>query len=250
MCGRYVMAQSAEDLAAEFEADHFAEDRPLPPSWNIPPTSDVPIVLERLVDGELRRRLHIARWGLVPRWAEDESVGVRSFNARSETAAEKPTFRSALKARRCAVPAEGYFEWLKGTGAAKQPFYVHPADGSLLAFAGLYEWWRDPGKEEGAPDAWLLSTSILTMAAPAPDHEVPVLAELGRLHDRLPLALSRDSLAEWLNPSEQDGAGLLEAARAGGHEQASRWVLDRADPAVGNVRNNSPALLRESGSLF
>ncbi|MBO9704629.1 MAG: SOS response-associated peptidase, partial [Arthrobacter sp.] len=207
-------------------------------------------VLERLVDGELHRRIHIAHWGLVPRWAKDESVGVRSFNARSETAAEKPTFRSALKARRCAVPAEGYFEWLKGSGSTKQPFYVHPADGSLLAFAGLYEWWRDVSKEEGAPDAWLLSTSILTMAAPSPDHEVPVLAELGRLHDRLPLALSRDALAEWLNPAEQDGAGLLEAVRAQGHEQASQWVLDRADPAVGNVRNNSPALLKESGSLF
>ena len=244
------MAQSIEDLAAEFDAAYFPEDRPLPPSWNIPPTSDVSIVLERLIDGELSRQLHIAHWGLVPRWAKEEAVGIRAFNARSETAAEKPTFREALRSRRCAVPAEGYFEWLKGTGSAKQPFYVHPADGGMLAFAGLYEWWRDVSKEEGSPDAWLLSTTILTMPAPAPDHDVPVLAELGRLHDRLPIALSRDSLAQWLNPADQDGAGLLESVRSRGHEEAGRWVLDRADPAVGNVRNNSPALLQESGALF
>ncbi|MDP5228674.1 MULTISPECIES: SOS response-associated peptidase [Arthrobacter] len=251
MCGRYVMAQSIEDLADELDAEDIPEDRELAPSWNIPPTSDVPILLERFVDGTLRRQLHIAYWGLVPRWAKEQSIGVRSFNARSETAAEKPTFRQALKSRRCAVPAEGYFEWLKGTGPAKQPFYVHPSqEGKLITFAGLYEWWRDVSKEPDAPDAWLLSTTILTMAAPEPDHSVPVLAELGRLHDRLPIPLGKDSLAAWLDPSAEDGAGLLEMIRSRGYEEAASWTLDRADPAVGNVRNNSPALLKETDILF
>ncbi|MFJ3957501.1 SOS response-associated peptidase [Arthrobacter sp. NPDC090010] len=250
MCGRYVMAMDIEDLAAEYEVDYFPEDRRLPASWNIPPTTDVPILLERLIDGALTRQLHIAHWGLVPRWAKDQGVGIRAFNARSETAAEKPTFREALTARRCAVPAEGYFEWLKGTGTAKQPFYVRPTTTRTLTFAGLYEWWRDLSKEPDAPDAWLLSTTILTMPAPAPDHEDPVLAELGRLHDRLPIALGREALKAWLNPREKNGAGLLEMIRAQGHREASGWTLNRADPAVGNVRNNSPELLQESGNLF
>ena len=95
------------------------------------------------------RQLHVARWGLVPSWAKDPGIGPKMINARSETVLEKPAFRKAVKSRRCAVPADGYYEWKQGAGKAKQPYYVHPGKGSGLVFAGLYEWWKDPSKADG-----------------------------------------------------------------------------------------------------
>jgi putative SOS response-associated peptidase YedK len=161
------MARAVGDLLAEFDAG-LEEEVHLPPSWNVAPTDDVPIVLERLIDGGQVRQLHVARWGLVPSWAKDPGVGARMINARSETVLEKPAFRKAMKSRRCAVPADGYYEWKQGAGKAKQPYYVHPGNSAGLVFAGLYEWWKDPSKGEGEPGGWVLSTSILTADTPPP----------------------------------------------------------------------------------
>ncbi|MGL3804589.1 SOS response-associated peptidase [Paeniglutamicibacter sp. R2-26] len=251
MCGRYVMAKAIGDLVAEAEAEADA-NLELRQSWNIAPTRDVPIVLERLIEGATHRQVHVAKWGLVPGWAKDPAVGVRAFNARSETVLEKPTFRAAIKARRCAVPAEGYYEWLAGETpkARKRPFYVHPADDSLIFFAGIYEWWKDPQKEDGDPEQWLLSTSILTCPSPPADSGAPVLGELNGLHDRLPIPLSRDALAEWLDPENRDAAGLVEMVRAGAYDVAAGWELREVDSAVGNVRNNGPELTEEHSGLF
>ena len=251
MCGRYVMAKAIGDLVAEAEAEADA-NLELRQSWNIAPTTDVPIVLERLVEGTVRRQVHVAKWGLVPVWAKDPAVGVRAFNARSETVIEKPTFRAAVKSRRCAVPAEGYYEWLSGDTpkAKKRPFYVHPADASLIFFAGLYEWWKDLSKEDGDPDQWLLSTSILTAPSPQADSESPVLRELHGLHDRLPIPLAKDALAEWLDPENKNAAELVEMVRAGANAVASGWELREVDPAVGNVRNNGPDLIEAHSGLF
>ena len=120
------MARAVGDLLAEFDAG-LEEEIVIPPSWNVAPTADVPILLERLVDGEPVRQLHIARWGLVPSWAKDPGIGSKMINARSESVLEKPAFRKATRARRCAVPADGYYEW-KGEGRSKQPYYV-PSQG-------------------------------------------------------------------------------------------------------------------------
>lgn len=236
MCGRYVIARAVGDLVAELEAE--AEDSlELRASFNVAPTTDVPIVLERLIDGALHRQVHVAKWGLVPGWAKDPAVGVRAFNARSETVLEKPTFRAAIKARRCGVPVQGYYEWKKSAdGKSKQPYFVHSADGSLIVFAGLYEWWKDPAKPEGAPDRWLLSTTIITMASP-PE------GELATLHDRLPVPLSSAALAEWLDPENKAPGDLLEAALAEAWTLAAEWVLDPVSAAVGNVRNDGPELI-------
>ncbi|PYH01834.1 SOS response-associated peptidase [Arthrobacter stackebrandtii] len=236
MCGRYVMARAVGDLVAELEAEADA-NLELRASWNVAPTTDVPIVLERIIDGAVHRQVHVAKWGLVPGWAKDPAVGVRAFNARSETAAEKPTFRAAMKARRCGVPVEGYFEWKKSPdGKTKQPYFVHSTDGSLIVFAGLYEWWKDPAKEDGAPDQWLLSCTILTMASP-PD------GELATLHDRLPVPLGKDGLVEWLDPGTKDAGPLLAAALDEAWGLAAAWELDAVGSAVGNVRNNGPELI-------
>jgi len=230
------MAKAVGDLVAELEAEADASLE-LRASYNVAPTTDVPIVLERLVDGEVHRQVHVAKWGLVPRWAKDAAVGVRAFNARTETVLEKPTFRAAIKSKRCAVPVQGYYEWKKLTdGKSKQPYFVHSADGSLIVFAGLYEWWKDPAKKDGAADQWLLSCTILTMASP-PD------GELATLHDRLPVPLGKEAMAQWLAPDAGDPAALLDLVLSRAYDLAHGWKLDAVGSAVGNVRNDSPELI-------
>lgn len=246
------MARTTADLVAEAEAEADA-NLELRQSWNVAPTSDVPVVLERYVGGPAAgrdpvREIHVARWGLVPGWAADDSVGVRAFNARSETVLEKPTFRDAVFSRRCAVPVQGYYEWKSGPGKTKQPFYVHRADGALTFFAGLYEWWRDPAKAPGEPGSWLLSTSILTAAAPDPEEirdagQPEVLAELGELHHRMPVPLTRQGMDAWLDPSARNAGELVHRAVGEGYTAAAQWTLAAVDPAVGNVRNDGPELL-------
>lgn len=246
------MARTTADLVAEAEAEADA-NLELRQSWNVAPTSDVPVVLERYIGGpgeERRpvRQIHVAKWGLVPGWAKDASVGARAFNARSETVLEKPTFREAVRARRCAVPVQGYYEWKTGPGKTKRPFYVQRADGALTFFAGLYEWWRDPAKAPGEPGSWLLSASILTAAAPDPVHmraagQEPVLAELGELHDRLPIPLTRQTMAAWLDPAAANPAALVQRVVSEAYTAAAPWTVAEVGPAVGSVRNDGPELL-------
>lgn len=175
------------------------------------------------------RRLEAARWGLIPSWAKDPSVGVRAFNARSETAAVKPTFRAAVTARRGMVPADGYYEWRKRNDGDRQPFYIHPADGSSLPLAALYEWWREPD------GGWLLSASILTRAA---------TGDLAAIHDRMPVFLDRSDLDLWLDPTRHGDAELVEEIAIRGAEIAPRLTLTPVGSAVGNVRNDGPDLIR------
>lgn len=247
------------------------EQLELRPDYNVAPTKDVPIVLERLIEpaGHLptgqvsagyRRELHVARWGLVPIWAKDLSFSSRAFNARSETVTSKPTFRSAVKARRCAIPVDGYYEWLapEKPGGRKRPFFVHRQDGAPIVFAGLYEWWKDPNPHNDpasrqdptagassvpAENPWVLSCTILTCASPS--HEAPGMAgELGLLHDRLPVPLGDEAaLSAWLDPESQDAATLVAEAVAHAYDSLGEWEMHEVGPAVGNVRNNGPELI-------
>ena len=149
MCGRYAASRSAEDLVVEFEAVRAEGQRPLPADYNVAPTKDVYVVRhkkERDAEGPPtgggHRELRAVRWGLVPSWAKDVSVGNRMLNARVESLTEKPAFRKAAASRRCLVPADGWYEWAKRLDSpAKQPYFVTPQDGSVLAFAGLWEVW-------------------------------------------------------------------------------------------------------------
>lgn len=249
MCGRYVMARAVGDLLAEFDAQ-LEEELEVPPSWNVAPTDPVPIVLERIIDDGTVRQLHVARWGLVPSWAKDPRIGASMINARSETVLEKPAFRKAIKTRRCAVPADGYYEWKQGTGKAKQPYYVHPGEGQGLVFAGLYEWWKDPSKAEGEPGRWMLSTSFLTTDTPPPGSESTVFGKLTELHDRVPLPMGREAMEAWLDPQVDDAAGLVDLVRSGVKDVAADWRVDSVGPAVGNVRNNGPELIQPVEALF
>lgn len=243
------MARAVGDLLNEFDAE-LEEEIVLPPSWNVAPTDDVPIVLERLIDGAPARQLHLARWGLVPSWAKDPGIGPKMINARSESVLEKPAFRKAIQARRCAVPADGYYEWKQGEGRTKQPYYVHPAEGSGIVFAGLYEWWKDPSKPDGDPHRWMLSTSILTADTPPPGAESTVFGQLTALHDRVPLPMSAETMESWLDPQAPDVAALVDLVRSGVKDIAAGWHVDSVGRAVGNVRNNSAGLIEPVGSLF
>lgn len=247
------MARAVGDLLAEFDAG-LEDEVDIPPSWNVAPTDDVPIVLERLVeDGPAPRQLrqlHVARWGLVPSWAKDPSVGSRMINARSESVLEKPAFRKAVRARRCAVPADGYYEWKQGPGKAKQPYYVHPGTGHGLAFAGLYEWWKDPSVPAGEPARWLLSTSILTADTPPPGTESTVFGKLTELHDRVPLPMDKDTMRAWLDPAADDAEALVDLVRSRVRDVAADWKVETVGREVGNVRNNGPELILPVEALF
>jgi putative SOS response-associated peptidase YedK len=234
MCGRYVTARAASDLVADFGARELVGEDTRP-SWNVAPTQRVPIVTERLEKhtGEIVRRIETARWGLVPAWAKDPSVGSRAINARSETVLEKPTFRSAAVKRRAITPAMGYYEWQK-EGSRKIPTYLHPGDEERpLAFASLFEFWRDKSVEDpDAHGAWLMTSTILTR--PASD-------ALGHIHDRSPLVLPEEMWAEWLDPELTEKSAI-----AGFIEQVPEpHLIPRVvGPEVGQVRNNGPELIQ------
>ncbi|MBO1751855.1 SOS response-associated peptidase [Actinotalea sp. BY-33] len=219
MCGRYASFREAQDLADTFDIapGAVAEDAAgLPPSWNLAPTDPVRIVVERAPrpepgDGaseappEVERSLRLARWGLVPGWAKDPSVGARMINARSESLVDKPAFRKALAVRRCLVPAEGYYEWQQPPAGSprrtpKQPFWIHPAQDEPMAFAGLYEFWRDRTRADDDPDRWLVTTTIVTASAEG---------DLAAIHDRRPVVLPRSAWDQWLSPARQDPEGAV-----------------------------------------
>jgi putative SOS response-associated peptidase YedK len=178
VCGRFTLTSTPEELALRFGLDVPPESSP---RFNIAPGQDVLAV--RVSEG--RRSADRLRWGLVPPWAESAEVGTRMINARSETAAEKPAFREAFRARRCLLPADGFYEWARW-GDVKQPYHITLAGGGLFGFAGLWERWRDP------TGAWLDSCAILTTEA---------CPRLRDLHDRMPVILGRDDGERWLDPS-------------------------------------------------
>ena len=238
MCGRYASSRKPEDLVELFEVTRWNPAEALAPSWNVAPTNDVWAVLERAdrETGELGRELRPLRWGLVPSWAKDPSVGARMINARVETVHEKPAYRRAFAKRRCLLPADGFYEWTavaatEDRKAYKQPWYITPEDGTPMAMAGLYEWWRDKTRDEDDPLAWWATCTIITTEA---------TDAAGRVHPRMPLALAPADFEAWLDPSHQDPAELraLLIEPAAGHLGARQVSL-----AVNNVRNNGPHLL-------
>ncbi|MDH6144340.1 putative SOS response-associated peptidase YedK [Kitasatospora sp. GP30] len=241
MCGRFVSTTGPQDLATLFGASRWDPDETLAPSWNVAPTDPVWAVMERLdrESGELARRLRPLRWGLVPSWAKDPGVGARMINARAETVHEKPAFRKAFATRRYLLPADGYYEWVAipaadGRKAYKQPYFIAPADGTLIAMAGLYEFWRDPTRPDDDPLAWLTTTTVITTQA---------RDDAGRIHDRMPLAIAADDFDAWLDPDHTDPAQLrpLLHTPADGH-----LAIRPVSTAVNSVRNNGPELLAEA----
>jgi putative SOS response-associated peptidase YedK len=218
MCGRYASARSVGDLASTFGIGADDVDDVAGPDWNVAPTKPVTVVVRR----DDRRLLTTFTWGLVPSWATDPSVGARMINARLETVADKPAFRDALAARRCLVPADGWYEWAARPDGSRQPHYLAPPGGDVLAFAGLWETWRD------AEGRQLRTVTIVTGPAP-PD--------LRAVHERAPVVLPARDWDDWLDPQLRAGGGLLRPTPPG--VVVPRPVGD----AVGNVAANGPQLI-------
>ncbi|NKQ59153.1 SOS response-associated peptidase [Amycolatopsis sp. K13G38] len=230
MCGRYAATKNPAALVQEFDAvdetgGEVRED------YNVAPTKNVVTVVQRhprdedgtvLEDEPTVRSLRIMRWGLVPFWAKDPSVGNRMINTRAETATEKPAFKRALAKRRCLVPADGWFEWRRD-GKKKEPFYMTGPD---LAFAGIWESWR-PKDSDDDP---LITFSIITTDA---------IGRLTDIHDRMPLLMTKNRWANWLDPDRAEVGELLTPSRELIDTLELRPISDR----VNNVRNNGPELL-------
>ena len=241
MCGRYASSRKPEDLIEEFEITEPRIKVPLEPDYNVAPTKEVYAVLERPPSEDKTapadRQLRVLKWGLVPSWAKDPSIGNRMINARMETVAEKPAYRRAFSSRRCLLPADGYFEWYptdektKAGKPKKQPFFIRPKDGGVLAMAGLYEIWRDPTRDEDDPQAFRWTCTVLTTEAED---------AVGHIHDRMPLMVTADRWAQWLDPTVKGKDNLLSllVPAAPGTLEAFPVSLE-----VNNVRNNGPQLL-------
>jgi putative SOS response-associated peptidase YedK len=242
MCGRYAATANPDDLVEEFEVDADQTGGELQPRYNLAPTDPAPVVVERTPKDEPEaspeRTLRLLTWGLVPSWAKDRSVGNRMINARADTVLEKPAYKRAALARRCLVPADGWYEWQKSPTAIdakgkprRQPFFTRLADGERLAFAGLFEFWRDDSRPDGDPLAWLTTYAIITTEAEP---------GLDLLHDRMPLVLPRERWDRWLDPrvSDPDEVRALLAP-----VEAGRFETYPVSRRVGNVRNTGPELL-------
>ncbi|HEX6195854.1 MAG TPA: SOS response-associated peptidase [Jiangellaceae bacterium] len=246
MCGRYALTYSPDEIAEEFGADRIDVAERIEPSWNVAPTDQVygVMVRPRRDDRDvMERRVRGLRWGLVPSWAKDVKIGARMINARLETVASKPAFKRAFERRRCLLPANGYFEWY-GEGKAKQPFFIRPRDGGVLAMAGLYEIWRDPEvADDDDPAAFVWTSTVITTEAED---------DVGQIHDRMPMHVEPERWSDWLDPARA-GDALLELL-----VPAAPGLLEAypVSPDVGNVRNNGAYLIEplpadnDSAALF
>jgi putative SOS response-associated peptidase YedK len=241
MCGRYASIKAPADLADEFRAVD-ATDGAAKVDYNVAPTKQIITVVERHPRDEegtpdpdsTERTLRMLRWGLVPSWSKDPKSGARMINARSESAATKPAFRRALNSRRCLIPADGWFEWQRGP-EHKQPYYTHYSDGSSLAMAGLWEYWKPKDDPENEYPNGLVTAAVLTTDAVGP---------LTQVHDRMPLVLPRSAWDAWLDPDagadDERVAALLAPPSP---ELVAALELRPVSPRVNSVRNNGPELL-------
>lgn len=215
MCGRFTVQLPSADVALAFGVQETA--RSVPPSFNVAPGQDVPVV----VDEGGGRRLDAFRWGLIPSWAKDAAIGYKMINARAETLAEKPSFRQALLKRRCLILADGFYEW-KSEGKRKVPYHITLKGGGIFAFAGLWEVWKPP---EGPA---VRSCTIITLGA----NEF-----MSSLHHRMPAILPPESQGPWLDPANHDREALMALLVP---YPSGLMTAHPVSQEVNSPRNNSP----------
>lgn len=225
MCGRYTLTATNEELAEVFG---LLDVPALAPRYNIAPTQQVPVL--RVLETSPQRLLHLLRWGLIPHWAKDRSIGSRMINARCESVDTKPAFREAFRRRRCLPLSDGFYEWQR-LGTKKQPYYIRRSDGQPFAFAGLWERWQGPD------DAQIESYTILTTQ---PNDLV------GPLHDRMPVILSPEDYDLWLDPKVQDAQRLTPLLRPCA---SAEFVADPVGTRVNSPANDDPACVVPLDSL-
>jgi len=238
MCGRFTSTSPIEVLAETFEVDEIRAE-PSEPRYNVAPTQEVLAVATRRprpsgdrtpADAGAIRALGQFRWGLIPSWATDLSVASRMINARAETVAAKPAYRKAMITRRCLIPADAFYEWQARPGCrSKQPWAIRLASGQPMAFAGLWEVWRDRRHPDTPP---VRSCVIITTAANS---------ALSDIHDRMPVVLAPDTWTTWLDPTNEDHDGLHALLRAAPDDWFETTTVS---PAVNAVTNDGPELIR------
>lgn len=218
MCGRFVLAGTYRELAEHFDLSGGID---FSPSWNIAPSSRICTITG---DKEGNRFPGIMKWGLIPSWAKEASIGNKLANAGGETVAEKPSFRSAFSQRRCIIPATGFYEW-KSEQGVKQPWYVSLKSGEPMAFAGLWEAWHGAKGGMGEAEGEAITSCCITTT------QANALME--PIHDRMPVILDRELWAAWLSPQLHDAGKLLPLIRP--HDPASMqaWLVTREVNRVG-----------------
>ncbi len=242
MCGRFVTASSPQLLVDRFHVDDDqVGDRE--PDYNVTPRAIVPVVRERtprrtegVEPGPASRVLSPLRWGLVPSWAESPAIGDRTINARAETVATTNSYQAAFRKRRCIVPADAFYEWLKIDNGTKkptrQPWVVRRRDGEPLAFAGLWEIWRDDAiADRDDPSAWLRTFTIITTRA----NDL-----LSRVHDRMPVVLDESAWDTWLDPAFGDIGALQGMLTTAPEEWFETYEVS---PRVNSPQHNDARLL-------
>ena len=269
MCGRFASARKRQELLEEFGVQRDRVAEPLRPDYNVAPTKPVYAVVTRRAEDTAKehgagpgeagpdgaagdeagehqaagdqageregvRELRVVRWGLVPFWAKDISIGSRLINARAETVASKPAFRRAFARHRCLLPADGFYEWEKSGDPkkpTKQPYYIRREDGGVLAFAGLYELWRDKDRPDDDPDSWLWTATIITTRAED---------EVGRIHDRMPMVIEPARWADWLDPAATSAEALHGLMTPAASVHLTTYPVSTE---VNSVRHNGPGLI-------
>lgn len=216
MCGRYTMATPGQSLKIHFQLEEVPD---LPFRYNIAPTQNVAAVRATTTG----RALGLLRWGLIPHWADDPKIGYRLINARADTVASKPSFRSAFKQRRCLIAADGFYEWQKQDGA-KQPFYIRRQDGEPFAFAGLWEHWQ--GVEEGIESCTIITTDANELMKP--------------IHDRMPVILAPADYDRWLDPAVQKADLLQPLLRPFPADALAAFPVSTR---VNNAKNEGPTCI-------
>jgi putative SOS response-associated peptidase YedK len=220
MCGRFTLRTNPQQLSLVFDCAIPAD---LPPRYNIAPTQMVAAVRH---DSAGDRGFSLLRWGLIPHWAKDLSIGARMINARAETVAEKPSFRTAFRQRRCLILSDGYFEWQK-QGKAKQPFLIRMADEHPFAMAGLWEVWNKASDGQPVMSCTVITTQANSLTQP--------------IHDRMPVILDHKDYDQWLDCDVAGPAKVSDLLRPFG---SSQMAVEAVDPWVNNARHDDPRCVR------
>ena len=221
MCGRYTLRTPVDSVAEAFEIEEYPSS--ITPNYNIAPTQEVAAVVEE----DEKRKLEMLHWGLIPSWAKDPSIGNKMINARAETVAEKPSFRRAFKVRRCLILADGFYEWKK-TDDGKQPYHVKMEDGSLFAFAGLWETWQN-GEE-------IRSCTIITTDANN---------LMSEIHHRMPVILHPEDYAMWLDHDFEEKEVLTTLLKPYPANVMEAYPVSRR---VNKPSNNEPSVLEPAST--
>ena len=228
MCGRFTLRTPGNQVIEQFDLDFRDDPSELVPRYNIAPTQT------HLVVRNADRQAALMKWGLVPFWSKDPKGGAKMINARSETITTKPAFRNAVKRKRCLVPADGYFEWVR-EGKKKKPFWIRMADERPFMMAGLWEQWRDKSVEDSEP---LETFTILTTTSNSLTSDI---------HDRMPVILHENDYDPWLDPQTEDANELTYLFEPFDSE---KMRLDEVNDRVNSVRNDDEQCIEIVRGLF